>query len=122
MRELTQNECTMDNECKLNTAPICKAILSNTYYVRANPVNCKHGLYAACMTAPCVEKVDDKNQALCFCKVMNGSWVDFQWPYRNSNCQYTSGIITSTVPGGFDMRNMPGSEYVLEACKELPVN
>eukprot|EP01084_Bolivina_argentea_P074700 135487_1 len=141
IREITQNECTINNKCKLNEAPICKAILSNKYYVNnkislvtsayswegycnraRNSVNCEHGKWAACMSAPCVENNDDPNLALCFCKVMNGSWIDYQWPNKNSNCKYAKNVIISTVSVGFDMKDMPGSEYAMEACTKLHID
>lgn len=139
MREITQSKCTMNAECKVNEAPICKAINSQNYYVnnfksqvtsgfswenycdRANPVNCKYGLWAACMTAPCIVDKDKSDSAICFCKVMNSSWTDFQWPYTESNCNgYPSNIISSTVPSGFNMSQMPGAQYVDESCKKIP--
>ena len=134
----TQKVCTQDKPCNINTAPICNAIINNSYYInntlswavsafsweayctRADPVNCPTGLWAACMTASCIERDNDPNLALCSCPVKLSPWIDFQYPNKQSNCKYPNGVITSTVPANFSMEVLPGASYALEACAALP--
>ena len=132
----TAAQCTTDAPCAVDAAPVCRAIADGAVfggrqtapglvsdfswdgwcpeaptYDPAKPVACAPSPWAACMTAPCWA---DGDATRCQCTRENSSWLDFTGGGR---CK--GGKVWSTVPGDFDMRVIPGAEYVLGACKAI---
>eukprot|EP00746_Dinoflagellata_sp_MGD_P008295 gnl/MRDRNA2_/MRDRNA2_116588_c0_seq1.p1 gnl/MRDRNA2_/MRDRNA2_116588_c0~~gnl/MRDRNA2_/MRDRNA2_116588_c0_seq1.p1 ORF type:complete len:227 (-),score=31.79 gnl/MRDRNA2_/MRDRNA2_116588_c0_seq1:175-855(-) len=131
----TAKRCTEETPCAVGEAPVCNAIsegsvfggqptapgMVSTFswggwcdvasYNPDAPTVCPQSPWAACMTAPCWQDAEDG--VTCQCTWANSSWLDI----RGDRCN--SKIVVSTVPGSFDMRIMPGSQYVLPACEKV---
>ena len=129
----TATQCTIKSPCATNAAPICSAIKKGGLYISGiqtqpglmsafswdgwceganydptHPKVCTTGRWASCMTAPCVES--DNGRVQCLCQWFVSDWLLLTSPRQD--CTW----IKSTFSGDFDMRLLPGAEYVLGAC------
>ena len=137
----TSEACTDDAPCDTDAAPVCAAIRDGgvfggrttapgmvstfswggwcaaTEFDPEAPRLCPASPWAGCMTSPCWDERAGETTAgvgsavQCECPWQNSSWIDFS----GDGCD----AIVSTVPADFDMRVMPGAEYVLGACDEI---
>lgn len=133
----TSEACTDEAPCATDAAPVCAAIQDGgvfggratapgmvstfswggwcaaTKYDPERPSLCPASPWAGCMTSPCWEEQagETTGAVRCECPWQNSSWIDLS----GDGCD----AIVSTVPADFDMRVMPGAEYVLGACDEL---
>eukprot|EP01045_Picozoa_sp_COSAG04_P003172 COSAG04_NODE_127_length_24502_cov_31.657583_6_plen_68_part_00 len=67
------------------------------------------------MSAPCwTSEKGGEEAVLCECPVKNSTWIDFGL----TGC----ARMMSSTPGEFDMRDIPGAEYALPACRSVYPN
>ena len=125
----TAARCTSATPCALNEAPVCSAVASGATFgdqptepgmvstfswdgwcdaAAAIHAVCPASPWAACMTAPCTR---DGDLVSCRCTMSNSSWLDL----TGAGC----ARVASSVPSDFDLRVLPGADYVLGACAEV---
>lgn len=132
----TAKRCTAETPCAVDDAPVCRAMAEGSVFggqhtapgmvssfswggwceVAASykpdaPTVCPTSPWAACMSAPCWHAPG--GGVSCKCTWANSSWLDI----RGDRCG--SNTVVSSVPGSFDMRILPGSQYVLPACNKI---
>ena len=133
MQDETKARCTTASPCATDAAPVCHAVAAggvlagrsaapgmvstfswsgwcqlNSFYEADHPHICASSPWAACMTAPCWRQGE---QVLCECPVKQSTWIDIS----GTGCDQ----LVSSIPGGFDMRVIPGAQYALPACKKV---
>eukprot|EP00747_Dinoflagellata_sp_TGD_P184752 gnl/TRDRNA2_/TRDRNA2_40671_c0_seq2.p1 gnl/TRDRNA2_/TRDRNA2_40671_c0~~gnl/TRDRNA2_/TRDRNA2_40671_c0_seq2.p1 ORF type:complete len:224 (-),score=20.35 gnl/TRDRNA2_/TRDRNA2_40671_c0_seq2:6-677(-) len=133
VQSATRSSCTTAHPCQVNEAPVCSAIAEGSVFLGQRTAPglvsafswegwcsrvqhhtakvCSASPWAACMTAPC-SRHSESGKVSCTCPVTESQWIDFD----GGGCSR----YISTVPAGFDMRVIPGSEFALQACGDLP--
>lgn len=143
VRAQTLRLCTTAHPCKVDKAPVCKAIRAGRYTVDRvtypqvstysyrgwcetfRPVPCegdKAGPWADCMAAPCTVDTNNPDRPLnCQCRLENGAFIGI-----NGVCSTAAGEVMSTIARGawsFEQNaftvQLPGYDYVKSACAPL---